>query len=94
LARWLLMSHDRLEGDDLPLTHEFLSLMLGAQRSSVTLAVQAVEGYGMIRANRGLLTIRDRDKLLELAGGGYGVAEAEYDRLIGAFRGKAPPHAG
>ena len=92
LARWLLMSHDRLEGDVLPLTHEFLALMLGAQRSSVTLAVQDVEGYGMIRANRGLITIRDRGRLLELAGGSYGVAEAEYERLIGPFRDKAPPH--
>jgi CRP-like cAMP-binding protein len=93
LARWLLMSHDRLEGDDLPLTHEFLSLMLGVQRSSVTLAVQAVEGYGMIRARRALITMRDRGRLLELAGGSYGVAESEYERLIGPFRDKAPAYA-
>jgi CRP-like cAMP-binding protein len=89
LARWLLMCHDRLEGDDLPLTHEFLSLMLGVQRTSVTLAVQALEGQQMIRAKRGLITIRDRERLCALAGDSYGPAEAEYERLIGPFRGEA-----
>jgi CRP-like cAMP-binding protein len=94
LARWLLMAHDRLEGDELPLTHDFLALMLGSQRASVTLAVQALEGYGAIRAQRALITVRDRGMLLDLAGSSYGPAEAEYERLIGPFRDKPPPHAG
>jgi CRP-like cAMP-binding protein len=85
LARWLLMCHDRLDGDDLPLVHEFLALMLGVRRSGVTLALQIVEGAGVIRAKRGLITVRDRAKLLEIAGGSYGVPEAEYRRLIGEF---------
>jgi CRP-like cAMP-binding protein len=93
LARWILMAHDRLEGDELPLTHDFLALMLGSQRASVTLAVQALEGYGAIRAQRALITVRDRGMLLDLAGRSYGPAEAEYERLIGPFRDK-PPHAG
>ncbi|SEH88885.1 cAMP-binding domain of CRP or a regulatory subunit of cAMP-dependent protein kinases [Methylobacterium sp. 275MFSha3.1] len=46
LARWLLMCHDRVDGDDLQITHEFLSLMLGTQRSSTTLAVQALKATG------------------------------------------------
>ena len=44
LARWLLMCHDRVDGDELPLTHEFLGMMLGVRRSSVTLATQVLEG--------------------------------------------------
>jgi CRP-like cAMP-binding protein len=92
LARWLLMAHDRLEGDDLALTHDFLSLMLGVQRSGLTLAIQELEGLGMIRAKRGLITVVDREKLYDMAGGSYGCPEAEYERLIGPFRGEAPPH--
>ena len=44
LARWLLMCHDRVDGDELVMTHEFVSLMLGVQRSSTTLAIQSLEG--------------------------------------------------
>lgn len=93
LARWILMAHDRLEGDDLPLTHDFLSIMLAARRSSVTLAIQAVEGYEAIRAKRARISVRDRGMLCDLARRSYGPAEAEYERLIGTFRDKPPPHA-
>lgn len=48
LARWLLMAHDRIDGDRLPLTHEFLSLMLGVRRSGVNTALQALERKGLI----------------------------------------------
>ena len=82
LARWLLMCHDRLDGDELPLTHEFLSMMLGVQRSSTTLAVQALEGHRLIRARRGRITILDRAALEAVANSGYGLPEAEYARLI------------
>ena len=85
LARWLLMAHDRLEGDGLPLTHEFLSIMLGVHRPGVTVALHLLEEAGMIRAKRGLITMLDRGKLREAAGGSYGPAEAEYERLIGPF---------
>lgn len=83
-ARWLLMSHDRMQGDELPLTHEFLSLMLGVRRSSVTDALHVLEGSGTIKATRGLITVRDREKLEQIAGASYGVPEAEYRRVIGA----------
>ena len=72
----------------------FLAIMLATRRSSVTLAVQAVEGYGAIRAKRARITVRDRGMLYDLAGESYGPAEAEYERLIGHFRDKQPPHSG
>ena len=83
LARWLLMCHDRLEGDDLALTHEFLALMLGVRRSGVTNEIHILEGIKAIKATRGNIRIIDRARLLEIAGGSYGIPEAEYDRLIG-----------
>jgi CRP-like cAMP-binding protein len=83
LARWLLMCHDRLDGNDLPLTHEFLSLMLGVRRSGVTNELHVLEGLHAIKATRGNVRILDRDMLVEIAGGCYGVPEEEYQRLIG-----------
>ncbi len=91
LARWILMTHDRLDGDDLSLTHDFLSIMLATQRSTVTLAIQALEGYGAIQAKRALVTVRDRGMLCDLAGNSYGPAEAAYERLIGPFRKSPAP---
>ena len=72
LARWLLMADDRIDGDELPLTHEFLSLMLGVQRSGVTLAVQALEADGLIAARRGRISILKRAKLEKKSNGTYG----------------------
>ncbi|WP_210496899.1 Crp/Fnr family transcriptional regulator [Microvirga antarctica] len=83
LARWLLMCHDRSSDDDLALTHEFLSLMLGVRRSGVTEAIHLLEGMHLIKATRGQVRILKRDKLEQIAGGCYGVTEAEYSRLIG-----------
>lgn len=82
LARWILMTNDRLGTDDLPLTHEFLSMMLGTRRSSITTATHVLEGNGLIKAQRGNIVMRDRGKLEELAGDAYGLAEAEYERLL------------
>lgn len=82
LARWLLICHDRSDGDEIALTHELLAIMIAAQRSGVTVALHVLEGMGMIRSRRGVVVIRDRAKLEELAGDGYGLAEAEYRRLI------------
>jgi CRP-like cAMP-binding protein len=84
LARWILMTDDRLEGGDLPLTHDFLSMMLGVQRPGVTLAIQALEGGGLIRAGRGRITVLDRTKLEEVADDAYGAAEEEYARVMAA----------
>jgi CRP-like cAMP-binding protein len=82
LARWLLMSQDRL-GDSLPLTHEFLSLMLGVRRAGVTEALQRLEGLKTIRATRRHIVVLDRRRLKNCAGDCYGIPEAEYQRLIG-----------
>jgi CRP-like cAMP-binding protein len=82
-ARWLLMAHDRLRSDDLPLTHDFLALMLGVRRSSVTNALHVVEGTGAIKATRRLITVRNREGLERLAAASYGLPEAEYRRVLG-----------
>ena len=82
LARWMLMAHDRSEGDEFPMPHEFLALMLGVRRPGVTVATHILEGEGMIRAKRGMITILNREKLRARADGSYGLAEAEYERLI------------
>lgn len=84
LARWLLMCQDRLRMDELALTHEYLGVMLGVQRTSVTLTLQTLEGHGLIRARRGRVEIRSRTRLIDAAEGGYGLPEAEYMRLIGS----------
>ncbi|MDQ3810213.1 MAG: Crp/Fnr family transcriptional regulator [Chloroflexota bacterium] len=89
LARWLLMCHDRVDGDGLSTTQEFLSLMLGVRRAGVTLAMQALEGRGLISTKLGQITVVDRAKLEAAAGDSYGVAEAEYARLIGLPLGSA-----
>jgi CRP-like cAMP-binding protein len=82
LARWLLMAHDRLDGDELPLTHEFLALMLGVRRAGVTTTLQKLENDGLVDTKRGLVVVEDRAGLIGLADRLYGVPEAEYRRLI------------
>ncbi|GHC65992.1 Crp/Fnr family transcriptional regulator [Limoniibacter endophyticus] len=87
LARWLLMCHDRLDGDEIPLTHEFISSLLSVRRPSVTTAVHVLEGKRMIRNERGLIIIRDRAGLEEFVGDAYGAPEREFGRLIGPLLG-------
>lgn len=83
LARWLLMSLDRSDSSELALTHEYLAVMLGVRRAGVTVALQQIEERGLIDAARGIIRVRDRAGLIALSAGSYGVAEAEYRRLIG-----------
>ncbi|WP_244478162.1 MULTISPECIES: Crp/Fnr family transcriptional regulator [unclassified Methylobacterium] len=82
LARWLLMCHDRVSGDEFPITHEFLSVMLGVHRPGVTTTIHILEGAGTVRARRSHIEIVNRDKLKLIAGESYGIPEAEYRRLI------------
>ena len=78
------MAHDRLAGNELPLTHDFLALMLGVRRSSVTSALHIIEGRRTtIKATRSLIAVRDREALQRLAGASYGVPEQEYRRVLG-----------
>lgn len=83
LARWILMAHDRINGNELPLTHEFLSIMLGVRRAGVTVALQLLQQRRLIRSRRGQIEVLDRNGLERLTNGAYGVPEAEYRRLIG-----------
>ena len=71
LARWLLMADDRIGDDDLQLTHEFLSTMLGVRRAGVTAAVRALEAAALITTKRGLITVIDRRGLIEISHGSY-----------------------
>lgn len=83
LARWVLMCQDRLDSMEFPITHDFLSMMLGVRRSSVTDAIHLLEGDLLIKATRGNIRILDRERLERAAGASYGVPESEYRRLIG-----------
>ena len=87
LARWVLMCDDRVVSGELGMTHEFMSVMLGVRRPSVTTALHVLEGNGLIRAERGLVIVRNRAALEEFAGDAYGAPEREYERLIGPLRG-------
>jgi CRP-like cAMP-binding protein len=83
LARWLLMAQDRIQSDVLPLTHEFLSLMLGVRRPGVSVALKTLRERGLISYLRGEITIKDRKGMARVAGDAYGTPESEYRRLIG-----------
>jgi hypothetical protein len=86
LARWLLMAQDRIGEDELILTHEFLSLMLGVRRAGVTVALQHFESTGLISTSRGSITIKDRDGLEESANGLYGMSAAYAEAVDGFFK--------
>ena len=78
-ARWLLMMHDRLQSDAMPLTHDFLSIMLGVRRTRVTEAAGELQRLGLIRYARGTVTILDRRGLSAKACECY----RDHDRLSG-----------
>jgi CRP-like cAMP-binding protein len=90
MARWLLMAQDRVDDDEIPLTHEFLAMMLGTRRASVTEALQALGGRGAIDCKRRRIWVRDRPSLEEAAGDCYGLPESELARvgLLGASGGR------
>ena len=71
LARWLLLADDRVDGPEIPLTHEFLALMLGVRRPGVTVAAQALERDDLIARKRGSIVILSRKGLEKLAGATY-----------------------
>lgn len=88
LARWLLMCHDRVDGNEVALTHEFLSLMLAVRRPSVTTSLHLLEGHGFIKSERSRIVIRNRRAMEEFARDAYGKPEEEYRRLMdGLFQG-------
>jgi CRP-like cAMP-binding protein len=83
-ARWLLQSHDRVRGDEILLTQEFLAEMLAVQRPSVTLAARTLQEAGLIRYTRGKIVVLDRAGLEAASCGCYLNAKHEYERLVGS----------
>lgn len=83
MARWILLYHDRVQADEICMTHEEFRLMLGVRRSSVTDALHRLEEEKAIRAIRAKVLVHDRAKLMTLAGDTYGRPEQEYARLLG-----------
>jgi CRP-like cAMP-binding protein len=82
LARWLLMCHDRVPGDEIKLTQEFISQMLGIRRSGVSEAAIVLQSRELISYSRGHITITDRRGLEKFACECYGIVRADYDRLF------------
>ncbi|HYP02614.1 MAG TPA: Crp/Fnr family transcriptional regulator [Pyrinomonadaceae bacterium] len=82
LARWLLMTHDRTEGDEFRLTQEFLSQMLGVRREGVTVAAGILQKQKLIRYSRGQIRILDRAGLEATACKCYEVVKDEYDNFL------------
>lgn len=84
LARWLLSVHDRADSDSLALTHEFLSLMLGTRRATVTVTAGVLERAGLIELGRGSIRILDRKRLHDVACECYDRVYAFTERIFAA----------
>ena len=81
-ARWLLQSHDRVQGDTFGLTQEYLGVMLGVQRPSVSIAQRTLQAAGCISFHRGSNTVIDREGLESAACPCYELIRTEYSRLV------------
>jgi Mn-dependent DtxR family transcriptional regulator len=82
LARWLLLSHDRLQGDELVMTQELIANMLGVRREGVTAAAHKLQQAGVIDYARGHIRLLDRARLEQRSCECYAVVKKEYDRLL------------
>jgi CRP-like cAMP-binding protein len=82
-ARWLLMTHDRVEGDRFELTHDLLSLMLGVRRAGVTVAMGALQSQKILTYVRGRVVILDRPRLEEASCACYHITRSQFQRLMG-----------
>ena len=82
ICRWLLMMHDRAEGEALPYTHEFLSHMLGANRKSVTLAAQSLQTAGLISYYRGTIKVLNRPGLEKASCECYAIVKERFDAFL------------
>ena len=83
MARWLLIAHDRADGDTFPMTQEFLAMMLCVHRPGVTVAARLFQQAGLIRYSNGQITIMDRAGLEAAACECHGVVAREFQRLLG-----------
>ena len=77
------MAQDRMQTDELEITHEFLSMMLSVRRPGVTVALSLLQTRGVLNVKRGIILIIDRQGLEKIAAKFYGVAESEAERLLG-----------
>jgi CRP-like cAMP-binding protein len=82
-ARWLLMTHDRVQHDQFEITHHSLSQKLGVRRASVTEAALALSEAGAIEYRRGIVSVVDRAALERAACECYGISRSTFDRLLG-----------
>jgi CRP-like cAMP-binding protein len=82
-CRWLLMTRDRMPSDDFLLTHEFLGMMLGVRRTTVTDVMGGLQKAGLIRYRRGHVTVLDQQALQNRACECYELSKREFDRLLG-----------
>jgi CRP-like cAMP-binding protein len=82
-CRWLLMTQDRMQSTDFPLTQEFLAMMLGVRRAGVTDAANALKRAGLIKYTRGRVTVLDRAGIEKRTCECYGVTKKEFDHLLG-----------
>ena len=82
LARWLLLVYDRVESNELPLTHEFIGQMLGVRRAGVTEAANTLQQAGLIRCTRGKITILNRQELEAVSCECYEIIQGEFARLL------------
>jgi CRP-like cAMP-binding protein len=82
LARWLLMTHDRAGADEFPITQEFLAMMVGSHRPSVTVTARMLQQEGLIRYSRGQIAVLDRPGLEAAACECYRVVRDEFDRIL------------
>ena len=87
-ARWLLQTHDRVRGDEFPLTHDFLSLMLGVRRATVTETAQTLQSQKLIQYRRGVIRIINRAGLEAASCECYRLINREYTRLLKPDRTK------
>ena len=81
-SRWLLMTHDRVNGDEFELTHQFLSKMLGVRRAGVSVAAGILQKADLIKYSRGRITILDREGLEAISCECYRIVREELDRLL------------
>jgi CRP-like cAMP-binding protein len=85
LCRWILMLHDRIEGDELAITHEALGQLLAVRRATITDALHVLEGERLVRCTRARIVVRDRRGLELRAGKAYGAPERAYSGLVAPF---------
>jgi CRP-like cAMP-binding protein len=90
-AKSILMTLDRVDGETVPLTHEYFAMMLGVRRASVTVAAGALQASGVIRYSRGRMTVLDRSELESVACECYRMHRSELEQIVGSADFQSAP---